>query len=75
MKNKLAEYIDTHPDQATLARALDVSPVLVSLWVNDLRRPNLDNAFKIQRETGIPAEYWTTLPEAGRAETVTTKAS
>lgn len=74
MKNALAEYlVANNIAQGDFAKALDVAPAMVSLWVHDLRRPNLDNAFAIERVTkgAIKAKYWTTLPEAGRPDTHT----
>lgn len=45
--------------QTDLARAIDVSPTVVSRWLSGDRVPSLDMAFRIQRsEVELPADIW-----------------
>lgn len=53
--------------QTEAAKYLGFDPTFVSQLVNGARTPGLDNAIKIERETGIPVEAW--LP-IDRDETV-----
>lgn len=53
--------------QREAAEHLGFDATFVSQLVNGARTPGLDNAIKIERETGIPVEAW--LP-IGRDETV-----
>lgn len=40
------------------AETLGVHPVVLSQWLSGTRRPDLDNAVKIERATGIAVESW-----------------
>lgn len=59
--NELARYLDSrHETQADFAARVGVTGPIVSMWVTGERRPNVDNAFAIERATGgvVPATAW-----------------
>ena len=56
-RNAIQAYLDSSQTTLTdLADRVGVSKAMLSLVARGLRQPSLDVAFRIQQETGIPAE-------------------
>ena len=56
---QLREWRDrARKTQAQVAEFLEVDKSFVSYLESGTHRPSLENAFRLQRLTGIPAEAW-----------------
>lgn len=52
--------------QVDLAKAIDVTPAVVSRWLSSERVPSLEMAFRIQEsKVGLEAEIWRKPPSSG----------